>query len=430
MRLRSVPIALGVAVAVLAVAVAVAPARPGQKDLSYGGGGFGIGFIYDSQFPNGIDEFGSMAVTSGGKAVFAGTTDAGGFGDYAVGRLLRNGKLDHGFGDPVGHVATGDILGGDDINDVAVSGGGAVFLAGECGMATDVICVAKLNPAGDLDPGFSGDGKQTTPIGGSAGAEAAVLAGGGKVVVAGSGEVAGRQSLALVRYRPGGQPDGSFGAGGVATRGVGSSARAFDVAVQKDGKIVVVGGDTFNASNDTEIVVARFRPNGSPDQGFGKGGVARIRIGTNSLAFALAVDRRNRVLVTGTSGTGRGAVVRLTPAGKRDRSFGGDGIVRPPFGLPFYFLTDLAVQRSGRIVVAGLAGDIPGLPGATLIARLLPNGKVDRGFARHGFRIFNLGATAFSLVSVGFQPGGAILVGSKFNFGGSTVGFIATRFKG
>ena len=92
---------------------------------------------------------------------------------------------------------------------------------------------------GDLDPTFSGDGKQTTdmPLGSSRAAATAIQPD-GKIVVVGRDFAHGGGS-AVARYNPNGSPDPSFSGDGKLTNQVGDGAA---VALQADGKIVVVGG--------------------------------------------------------------------------------------------------------------------------------------------------------------------------------------------
>ena len=73
-----------------------------------------------------------------------------------------------------------------------------------------------------------------------------------------------------------------------------------------------------------------------------------------------------------------------------DRSFGGDGKVLLPYGNTDQGVTDVAVDRDGRIVLAGV-GEIDS-DGAFMVARLLPSGQRDRSFGQRG------------LVKTGFRP--------------------------
>ena len=136
---------------------------------------------------------------------------------------------------------------------------------------------AKAAP-GDLDPTFSGDGKALTSIGVSSyGNDVAVQADGKIVVVGGSDAGAGGTTrFALTRFMPDGSLDPSFGGDGMVTTDFGNVA-ADAVALQFDGKIVAVGGQA----------VARYLPDGSLDASFGAGG----KVTTDFSVSDVKVDR-------------------------------------------------------------------------------------------------------------------------------------------
>ncbi len=429
----------GIALLVIGLAPGTAagkPHRPGSPDRAYGPGGFGVGLVSEGQFANGLDSFGGMALRPDGRVTLAGNTVSGGNGDFAIGRLRGNGFPDESFGDPVNHVSVGDILGDDVVNAIAAGPGASTFLTTQSSsVGIDRIGVAKVDANGSFDNGFDGDGRTTTTIGTEAQARAIAVQKDGKVVVAGSGNIAGTTDVAVVRYLPSGAPDPSFGGGdGFITRHIGVASVAFDLAVQKDGKIVVSGSDEFNASSDSEAFAARFKANGDPDSGFGSGGVARIRQGNTGIAFSLAVGSAGKIVLAGLNAAGSkptGFVARLTAAGRRDKSFGGgDGVTRTNFRLGFSYPTSVALQRNGKIVVAGIGGDIPGIVGGTLVARLTADGRLDREFADRGSRLFLLGATGFSFVQVAIQPNGRIIVAGDFTVSGEVRGLFAARLFG
>src|SRR5439155_20920013 len=97
---------------------------------------------------------------------------------------------------------------------------------------------------------FRRGGKATTAFGGAAGAAAVALQADGKLVAAGRGGAV----VALARYTPNGGLDTGFGppqAAGRVTTTVGTSSGAAALALQADGKILVAGSaqvggvDTF-----------------------------------------------------------------------------------------------------------------------------------------------------------------------------------------
>ena len=91
---------------------------------------------------------------------------------------------------------------------------------------------------GDLDVSFSGDGKQTTDFGGADLASAVAVQADGKLVVAGTSD----GNFALARYGVDGALDPSFSGDGLVTTDIGGTDDGQGVAIQADGKIVVVGG--------------------------------------------------------------------------------------------------------------------------------------------------------------------------------------------
>ena len=115
--------------------------------------------------------------------------------------------------------------------------------------------LARFNADGSLDTSFDADGKVTTDmVGGTAGRGAGVaIQPDGKIVVAGCTGSRRRQpqplDFALARYNADGSLDTSFGTGGKVADATSAARRAYAVAIQPDGKIVVAGaGDAARRS--------------------------------------------------------------------------------------------------------------------------------------------------------------------------------------
>ncbi|ADC88827.1 hypothetical protein Thal_0191 [Thermocrinis albus DSM 14484] len=113
---------------------------------------------------------------------------------------------------------------------------------------------------------------------------------------------------------PSGSLDTTFGRGGIVTTDIGTNREdeAKALAIQSDGKIVVVGY-SYNGTN-TDFAVVRYNPDGSLDTSFGTNGIVTTDIGTNSedKAYALAIQRDGKIVVAGTS-DGDFAIVRYWP---------------------------------------------------------------------------------------------------------------------
>jgi uncharacterized delta-60 repeat protein len=197
----------------------------------------------------------------------------------------------------------------------------------------------------------------------------------------------------------------SFSAG----RGVATS-----VAIQPDGKIVVAGttaptGTTPLARN---MVVERFKANGSLDRSFGSGGKVHLK---GAIANSVAVGRRGLIVVggsiPGSDGSPRVALASLQASGKPVSSFGHGGFDEVDLG-PYSEANAVLVLGNGKIVFAG--DQSPGLQQVNaLVGRVLANGKLDRGFAAGGvYRYLHPhGGGASSLESLASARGGQIVAG-------------------
>jgi uncharacterized delta-60 repeat protein len=182
----------------------------------------------------------------------------------------------------------------------------------------------------------------------------------------------------------GGRPDPTFGngRGWVTTRIVGATSVAYGAAVVRGGKIVVAGQATTHGGNE-QIFVARYRPDGRLDRRFGSRGIFKSALPKAAgpfIATAVAPERRTgRLLVAGGYGQGSLLVLRLTPAGRLDRSFGRSGLARTPGGG---IAQSLALQRNGGMLLGGSNANRNGRP--MVVARFTRNGVLDRGFGSRG----------------------------------------------
>jgi uncharacterized delta-60 repeat protein/uncharacterized repeat protein (TIGR01451 family) len=159
---------------------------------------------------------------------------------------------------------------------VVVEPGGRILLAGTAVEGGERrFLVAALTPAGALDPSFGGGrGFVTLDVGdGDAAVRSMERQPDGKLLVAGTTDGGGGGGGGVARFLPDGTSDIGFSTDGIARLGV-PAAIVEDVAVQSDGKVVAVGSiESGTATGDS--FVARFRPGGARDPGFGTDGVAR-----------------------------------------------------------------------------------------------------------------------------------------------------------
>jgi uncharacterized delta-60 repeat protein len=176
----------------------------------------------------------------------------------------------------------------------------------------------------------------------------------------------------------------------------GGSFHPYALALQTDGKIVVAGTYLGPDSNANDFLVVRVRADGSGlDPTFATNGVRVIPFdlggGNIDVATSVAVQPDGRIVVLGSVRTGAVAsdmaIVRLMPDGAFDVSFDGDGRRLVTFGLTgsdgssYDNAGALALQPDGKIIVAGEASSANGYD--TVVARLMPNGALDATFGNY-----------------------------------------------
>ena len=113
----------------------------------------------------------------------------------------KGGGLDKGFGSK-GKVTT-DFGGTDVATALALDGLGRIVVAGRtCAAGSCDFALARYNTDGSLDTTFNSTGKVTTDFGGLDLANAIVLDGLGRIVVAGTTDAGACCAFALARYLP------------------------------------------------------------------------------------------------------------------------------------------------------------------------------------------------------------------------------------
>jgi len=249
------------------------------------------------------------------------------------------------------------------------------------------IALARYNPDGSLDMTFGHGGKVTTSISRLSSASALVRQPDGRLIVAGtSGSNDANGKVALVRYNGDGSLDTSFGHAGKVTTAIGggitlNAISAFLVR-QPDGKLVAVSMGYRGAYSYFALV--RYHSDGSLDTTFGHDGKVTTRINQldyNPSALVLQPDGKLVAAAGTTSAQGRGGfvLVRYKPNGSLDRSFGRGGKVTATGTTDNDIYEGLVLLPHGELVAAGA-----GSYSALTLAAYNKNGKPDPSFGRHG----------------------------------------------
>ncbi|HUQ64344.1 MAG TPA: hypothetical protein VM121_11365 [Acidimicrobiales bacterium] len=223
--------------------------------------------------------------------------------------------------------------------------------------------------------------------------------------------------------------DAGFGTGGVARFAIPDhDLLPLAQATQRDGKIVVASRDNKNYSpppTGFSIRVTRFNANGTLDTTFGTAGSVRTTVAgpygptsTDVTPYAITVDHRNRTVVVGSADTYLGpeviAVVRFTPSGSPDPSFGNNGVVLTSLAGYQDYATDVVAQGDDRLVVAAASNELVNLqPPRAVLLRYNLDGTLDASF--HPPRYVS-GAEGFTPMKVAMMPGGRVVTASARSY--------------
>jgi uncharacterized delta-60 repeat protein len=271
--------------------------------------------------------------------------------------------------------------------DVAVQANDRIVVVGG---AAGRFAVARFTAQGAPDTTFSGDGVLTTSFAGDDEAHGIAIQDDGKIVVVGT---AGYEAIAIARYLPGGALDTTFSGDGKARTQIGFMGE--DVGIQSDGRIVVMGNNYDPRRRKIDFVAVRYEPDGRRDLTFGNEGVTRVsfsRTTNTDQAWGGALDALDRIVIVGSAFNRGFGIARLLPNGRPDPNFGTNGKTTTQFGREGAEAHDVAIQTDGRPVVVGYASRNDGLDTATAVARYRLGGTLDPTFSGDGKAAISFGA--------------------------------------
>lgn len=411
---------------------APAVAAPGDPDPSFSSDGLVAALGGDGFVPR------AVAVQRDGRIVVAGyscaptraadgTCRRSGASSFRMTRYTADGGLDTEFGGS-GVVTTAVGSTRSQAFDVLLQPDGRIVLAGVArdGGGRDGFALVRYDAAGNLDRSFGERGSSITRVGsGFAGiADVEALAGGGLLAAGVASDADGSSRFTLARFLADGTPDAAFGSGGTVLGAPAAYGSALGLTVGPGGQPMAAG--ISGASSDP--AAARFgflrtRADGTPDAGFGQNGGLLVPAGSGT-SFANAIsglpDGRGVAAGSAMEESGRQvmAFVQVTPDGRLDTTFDGDGssLVRVGDGA---LAADVVRDGEGRLVAFGQSAT-GGHDWRFALARLDARGTLDRGFGTGGVRITSFPGTTMTRATAGaLTPDGRLVAAGIACVGGS-----------
>jgi uncharacterized delta-60 repeat protein len=227
-----------------------------------------------------------------------------------------------------------------------------------------------ISPGPGVQDTTFGSGGTVDTTSGSAGTQpnAVVIQPDDKIVVGATLRNGSTDNFVLYRYTKDGALDVTFNGSGASVTTV--PGILYGLTIQSDGKLVAVGTHSLSSSNAFQV--ARYNTDGTLDTSFGTSGTYGTfqyagSPTSGSTAYGVAMQSDGKIVVVGYQdgydGADDGIVLRLTSAGALDTTFGkqapgysfapGNSCAVSSGGARFY---DVKVQSSGEIVAGGYFG--------------------------------------------------------------------------
>ena len=366
----------------------------GSPDTGFGSAGL---VITDIPGGDTFDVAYGVAIQPDGKIVVSGTADAGANDCACVVRYLPDGTLDTFFGSGTGIVVFDASSGGAGHCEtrVALQPDGRIVLGGYLGGGWIGAFAARLNSDGSLDTGFNGTGKRGWMEPGSTDERmhALALLPDGRILLAGANDGNGTRTFIVWRV----SPDGATIAGARFSYGT-EVAEAYGMAVQSDGKIELAGSTAADAgaTTPTHFELMRVTTDWLADATFdapqSRTVTGAFPAPVSGTPTGLALQPDGKVVVVGGSEANGGecVIVRYDTRGNLDRSFGSGGITATNFSSLADKWMRVTLQPDGRILVCG-AKQLTPTKHVTVVARFDSSGQLDTAFGsndlthdRHG----------------------------------------------
>ena len=409
----------------------------GSLDTCFGAGGIVATSISPPNWPVGV------RIQADGKAVVAlpGENPSGTGSDFYAVRYDSDGNLDTTFGTGgLVRIQFTSCADAEHIAALALQSDGKILLAGSAYINGNTygFAVARLNPDGSLDSSFGNGGRVFFGFTGSTLLRAMVLQTDGRIVLVGSRS----SDFAVARLNANGTLDNAFGTGGKvvvqtvkSTDGVGGANAVTLQSINNEERIVVGGGRPSTSRLSRDFAIMRFTPNGALDTSFGSGG----QVFTDFYGY---MDRVDALLIVGNSIVAAGMARRSTSTegadfglvkyrvdGQLDSTFGVGGKVVTDILSTQNYIEGMAIQPDGKIVAVGAASpDVN--TGDFALVRYNADGSLDTSFGPggNGVVLTDFSSRDTGTGGVALHPDGRIVMAGSAGTSSDTTYVVLLRY--
>jgi uncharacterized delta-60 repeat protein len=391
-------------------------AQSGAPDSTFGE--FGKVLLPSSGFYYG----GASVLLPDGKIiVFRSNAENPSVSQLILTKLLPDGDFDLAFGDQ-GSVIPNINFEEISITDAVLKSDGKIVAVGSVLTSNEIYngFLVQFHEDGSIDEDFGNSGFRVLNFSGEETELLSIkLRPNGKIVLGGFLLDPNTELVTgcLAQFLENGTDDVSFGYNGVVKTNLTPGDEGFlSIDLQNDGKIIAAGAGFSTDDEAIDMLVARFRIDGSLDLSFADNGIFRFgKLDEEEVVYDVVVQTDQKITFSGFAfsniiSLGEISVFRLDSLGEFDDSFGNNGRVFKDIGS-FEIARKLLIDSNGKILVAGTSEINPSIQETIFwVYRFNADGSVDENFGQLGRFISNPYDDYPEVSDLLLQPDGKIIV--------------------
>jgi uncharacterized delta-60 repeat protein len=399
----------------------------GALDESFGDNGTVI-----TQFGGGYDRSAGLVVQPDQQIVISGSARIVNSYDVTLVRFNTDGTYDNSFGN--NGIAYSDTFGNysNQSRPLAIQPDGKLIHVCVTAEYTEYnFLISRFNSDGALDTDFNGTGTvEQSVFDGDDYANSVALQPDGKILVVGMGTTGiSFFNMVAMRLNPDGSLDSSFNNDGIFTTYLGDHDNyIFDVSVLPNGKILLLG-QSYITGTANDPVLIRLNADGSYDTSFGDDGIATFIV-SNGFDFVtqFVLQPDGKVLVVGNTAVGNFYdvfILRVDDTGALDNTFGIGGLVTTHVSNNKNWAESITLADDGKILVGGYYTNESTLDNDGMVLRFTPDGSPDPTFGDNG--VATIDAYFYYIENISVQADHKILVSGWYNTAGVDMEFAVSR---